>query len=482
VTSGFGSEPWDFPGGFKFGTVRDAHVPSILERVRREHDLPALAAVSTTSTGMVELAAVGVRAVGFRDRVTTNDQWHLGSITKTMTATVAARLVERGCITWDTTIVQAVPELAGAMRKEYRKVTLDQLLRHESGLPREVPMESHDSATAQGLLRKGMPVWFLHDDDAKRSPTENRLKWAAAVLALPPVGPKGKSEYSNAGFMIAGLMLEKASGKSFETLFEQELLAPLGMTSTGFGPPGVPGERDQPWGHWSSGDSTRVIWHALDPSDRFADNPPSLNPAGVVHASLQDIARFACAHLRGELGTAGLLPVKSFRRLHTPEADAWAMDWMVSTRDWAKGRWLYHSGSNGRWFACLTLAPDVDFAVFAACNAAEENGERACDQAAWALVQRYLATRTLNKGLTILAADQCPYVAKSVERIADASRTLGLVPKVVRVGSAKASRELPTPYGDHGLAQATFIGFLEHFSSRRVGSQSTASGSVTEVR
>jgi CubicO group peptidase (beta-lactamase class C family) len=397
VTSSYGSEPWDFPSGFKFGTVRDAHLPAILERVRREHDLPALAAVSMTSTGLVEMAAVGLRAVGFRDRVTTNDQWHLGSIAKTMTATVAARLVERGCITWDTTIVQAVPELASATRPEYGKITLDQLLRHESGLPRDVPMESQDSETAHGLLCKGMPVWFLQDYDAKRSATENRLKCAAAVLALPPVGPKGKSEYSNAGMMIAGLMLEKTSGKSFEKLFEQELLAPLGMTSTGFGPPGVPGKRDQPWGHWSSGDSTRVIWHALDPSDRFADNPPSMNPAGVVHASLQDIALFASAHLRGELGTAGLLTVKSFRRLHTPKAGVWAMDWRVEARDWAKGRWLYHSGSNGRWFACLTLAPDVDFAVFAACNAAEENGERACELAAWALIQRYLATRTLNQ-------------------------------------------------------------------------------------
>jgi hypothetical protein len=109
---------------------------------------------------------------------------------------------------------------------------------------------------------------------------------------------------------------------------------------------------------------------------------------------LQDVARFASAHLRGELGTAGFLPAKSFRRLHTPMAGAWAMDWRVETRDWAKGRWLYHSGSNGRWFAGLTLAPDVDFAAFAACNAAEENGERACDQAAWALIQRYPATRT----------------------------------------------------------------------------------------
>lgn len=51
------------------------------------------------------------------------------------------------------------------------------------------------------------------------------------------------------------------------------------------------------------------------------------------------------------------------------------------------------------------------------------------------------------KGLTILAADQCPYVAQSVERIAEASRTLGLEPRVIRLGSAKASREVPSPYG-----------------------------------
>lgn len=55
--------------------------------------------------------------------------------------------------------------------------------------------------------------------------------------------------------------------------------------------------------------------------------------------------------------------------------------------------------------------------------------------------------RRYRKGLTILAADQCPYAAKSVERIVEASRMLGLEPKEVRVGSAKASRELPTPYG-----------------------------------
>jgi L-amino acid N-acyltransferase YncA len=63
------------------------------------------------------------------------------------------------------------------------------------------------------------------------------------------------------------------------------------------------------------------------------------------------------------------------------------------------------------------------------------------------IVNRERALKRHTKGLTILAADQCPYVVKSVERISQAARALGLKPKVVRIRSAKASRELPTPYG-----------------------------------
>ena len=62
-------------------------------------------------------------------------------------------------------------------------------------------------------------------------------------------------------------------------------------------------------------------------------------------------------------------------------------------------------------------------------------------------VERERLLKRFQKGLTILAADQCPYGAKSVERIAAAARTLGLQPRVVRVRSAEASRELPMPYG-----------------------------------
>jgi hypothetical protein len=63
------------------------------------------------------------------------------------------------------------------------------------------------------------------------------------------------------------------------------------------------------------------------------------------------------------------------------------------------------------------------------------------------IVERERVLKRHTKGLTILAADQCPYVPKCVEDISQAARALGLTPKVVRIRSAKASRELPTPYG-----------------------------------
>ncbi len=63
------------------------------------------------------------------------------------------------------------------------------------------------------------------------------------------------------------------------------------------------------------------------------------------------------------------------------------------------------------------------------------------------IVDRERVLKRHTKGLTILAADQCPMIIKCTEDISQAARALGLEPKVVPVRNAKASRELPTPYG-----------------------------------
>ncbi|MBN1508529.1 MAG: YoaP domain-containing protein, partial [Sedimentisphaerales bacterium] len=67
------------------------------------------------------------------------------------------------------------------------------------------------------------------------------------------------------------------------------------------------------------------------------------------------------------------------------------------------------------------------------------------------VVERDRLLKRYRKGITILAADQCPMVPKCVKDIAAMSRTLGLKAKVVQITSAEASRELPTPYGVFGI-------------------------------
>ena len=77
---------------------------------------------------------------------------------------------------------------------------------------------------------------------------------------------------------------EKLTGKSWETLVQERLFAPLGMSSAGFGAPGTPNEVDQPWSHQR--DSTGM-WR---PAQLGSDGP--LAPAGNVYVSLEDLAKF----------------------------------------------------------------------------------------------------------------------------------------------------------------------------------------------
>ena len=92
------------------------------------------------------------------------------------------------------------------------------------------------------------------------------------------------------------------------------LFNPLDMASCGFGAPATVDTTDAPWGH-----RTAASEHTPGPPGPAADNPPALGPAGTVHCTLRDWARFAQLHLRGARRepTPYLRP-ESFARLHTP--------------------------------------------------------------------------------------------------------------------------------------------------------------------
>ena len=342
-----------------------AETAPALEVLRKKHDLPALAVVVVKDGKICDRAAMGVRKSGDATPVTTNDLFHIGSCTKSMTATLVAVFVEEGKLRWDTTVAEVFPGLKGKMDKQYETVTVEQLLTHRGGIPGKPP-----------------PAAWKRAWEQQGTPTEQRREFIAAVLSQPPeAAPGTKMIYSNQGYSIVGAMLERIAGKPWETLITTRLFEPLQMKSAGFGPPGATGKIDQPWGH------TRKL---LITTPLQQDNPPAIAPAGRVHCSLDDLARYVTFHL-GAGRDGKLLKPETLRKLHTPpEGGDYACGWVVVKRGWAGGNTLMHNGSNTMWYLVMWLAPGKNFAVITATNIAGPDAEKGCDEVASMMIGKWL--------------------------------------------------------------------------------------------
>jgi CubicO group peptidase (beta-lactamase class C family) len=279
-----------------------------------------------------------------------------------MTATLCAILVEKGKLKWTTTIGEAFPKLKDKIHPDYYAVTIDQLLNHRSGLPDD---SEPDPVLWPKILALKGPI------------KEQRLALIGLVLHdKPKAQPGTKFQYANDGYAIAGSMCEQATGEAWEDLMRDFLFRPLGMTTAGFGPPGKAGAVDEPWGH-AVNDKGKAV---PTPPDADADNPAVIGPAGTVHCSVADWARYAILHLGGG---PSLLPEEALRRLHTPPFGGdYAYGWKVVSRPWAGGKALTHAGSNTFWFADIWLAPARGSAYLVATNRGdEEKGLAGCDAA-----------------------------------------------------------------------------------------------------
>ncbi|WP_417478890.1 serine hydrolase domain-containing protein [Maricaulis maris] len=295
----------------------------------------------------IELGLSGVRAIGTDIALQPDDLWHLGSNTKSMTATLVARLVEQGRISWDDTIAQYLGEAVDDINPAYRELTFRHLLSHRSGLPANV------SSTAM--------IGFLAQGAQGADIAPQRIAYAAQVLAGDPAAePETEFLYSNAGYVVAGAMLEQATGDDWEVLIRREVFEPLGLTSAGFGAPGSAETVDQPRGH-RSGLLGRRAAYAPGPT---SDNPPVLGPAGTVHMSLGDLSGYLAVHMAGARGEdTGFLDAGSWQILHTPPfGEHYAMGWAID------GPRLIHNGSNTLWLVQMTIWPDRNRAVIIGAN------------------------------------------------------------------------------------------------------------------
>ncbi len=355
-----------------------------LDPIRETHDLPALAGAVVLDGRTAAIGAVGVRKYGDKTPVTLDDQFHLGSCTKSMTATLAAMFVEEGRLAWDSTLARTLAELADKMHDDVRGVTLEQLLQHRGGLS--------DRSSPSGVTLGE----FVGGKRFTGTPREQRRAYAEAILAEKPVDPPGaKFVYSNRNYALVGVMLETLADRPWEDLLRERLFRPLGMRTAGFGAMGTPDKLEQPWQH-----RTFLGLHLPMKPGPLADNPPAIAPGATVHCSIGDWARYLGCHVRGPKGDGArgstgraernLLKPETYRRLHTPAFGGdYAGGWIVTRRPWG-GRVLTHSGSNTQNYAVAWLSPERDFAALAMTNQGGDTAAEACDEVCSGLIREFL--------------------------------------------------------------------------------------------
>ena len=193
----------------------------------------------------------------------------------------------------------------------------------------------------------------------------------------------GSFNYSNAGYIIAGAMLERITGKAWEEFMREKLFVPLGMKTAGFGPAATEHQTDQPWGHIRLGDKY---------VPRYGDNHRALGPAGTVHCSIGDYLKFAALHASMGSRPPGILTATLCEKLHEPAKSDYAMGWGVHERSWARGHAITHAGSNTMNHFVVWAAPKTDFALAVATNAAGDKVPQFLDRVAGQLVKNYSGT------------------------------------------------------------------------------------------
>ena len=316
-----------------------------LEKVIIDKKAVGMIAAVISSDGIIEIGSAGVRKAGTSMAMTDKDHVHLGSCAKAMTATMIATLVAEGKLSWDTKLIEAIPEMKNKIHADYHKITLWKLLTHSAGIPKNsIDSDSHNS----------------------KEITKRRLAIIEDNLKSPATYEIDEFNYSNFGYVIAACMAEQITGLSWEVLIKERLFDPLGMTTAGIGDPIDPLKKksiDQPWGHKRS-----WLGNKWKPSRAYYGEV--ISPAGRIHCSIEDWAKFISLQLPGD---NTFLDRTILNKLIEP-VGFYAAGWVVlkeAEQPWAKGIVLVHGGSNEIWYAAVMVAPAIDRAYVVVTNSCD---------------------------------------------------------------------------------------------------------------
>lgn len=320
------------------------------DSIRVKHEIPELAYAVVSADSVLTENVLGFHRADLQTTGTKarpSDYFHLGSNTKAITGFIAAYLVENKKITWSTKLVSLFPDWKKDMNPAYYEITLQDLMSHRARIKPYTSGEEFQS----------LPKFA-------GSVAECRQQFVKYLVDHEPLEKNEEVyNYSNAGYSVAAVMLEKVSGKTWEELVDDMLAKKLKL-SYKLGWPNKT-DPDQPFGHWIE-DGKLTPLHGST-----AYNLNLAEPAGDISMPLGDYVRFIQLNLQGLKGKANVLKPETYHQLHFG-LDKYAIGWLNVN---GTGKNLSeHAGSAGTFYTYTLINKDKNLAYIIMANCATEPG------------------------------------------------------------------------------------------------------------
>ncbi|MFN2527069.1 MAG: serine hydrolase domain-containing protein [Actinomycetota bacterium] len=313
-----------------------------LDLLARKHRVPG-AVLGVLDNQRITTGATGVANRDTGISVTPDTLFQIGSITKVWTATLVMQLVDEGLIDLDQPARTYMPHLRFADEKASASITVRHLLTHTSGVDGDFFED-----TGRG------------DDCLKR--------YVDACKILPQVARPGDMfSYCNAGFIVAGRLIEEVTGLTWDLAVRERLAIPLGLAKTVTLPEEAILHRV-------------AIGHLFDPQNLEGPLvrapawffPRSCNPAGAITSTAEDVLAFVQMHLDAGRARDGaeILSSQSVAMMQQEQIKleesyslgrAWGLGWIIY--DWGSRAVLGHDGGTIGQNAFLRVVPEDGFAV-----------------------------------------------------------------------------------------------------------------------
>ncbi|HNT34683.1 MAG TPA: serine hydrolase [bacterium] len=304
----------------------------------------AIGVVSDNETVLAE--GFGIRGLKCKSPVSAETLFAIASCTKAFTSLAVAIAVEEGKISWDTPVREYLPEFRLSDPCASERITPKDLLTHASGLPR------HDD------------VWWKCNDT--REEYVHKLRFLEPSKDL-----RSKYQYQNLMYMVAGYLVGKVYGTTWEAFLQSRLLDPLKMTATNFSIADSRKSDDYAFPHVTIKNKTR--------STDFYDILEGVGPAGSMNSNVTDMLKWLSFHLnKGLIDGQQIVPEACVLKTHTPQivcepSGFKAMPYLTYAMGWHATQYrgfrlLFHGGNVGGFSCNTAFLPDENVGIVVLTN------------------------------------------------------------------------------------------------------------------